>query len=199
MENQLASGRMLSLFKSRPPRDYVRMRSALSKDLDTVSNLLLGGVSLPGSGFATRPESRKDWIARLYGKGEKKFSEEIRIATAGNRMVGAYALIFPSQTAELPWPAGPATLRFFALDPDYVSDCLVELLLKDVVSSCSFRGLSQLSVEAYSAEHPLIPALEKCGFDRVYGEEAENALLFHGVRSFKLEIPKAIEQSLLAQ
>ena len=199
MENLSASGLIQSLVKNQLLSSVVKIRKIHPNDFDAVSTLLLQGVSLHGGSFWSGAETRSEWLARIYGKVPNGFCEEIRVATVNGKIIGACALVGVVSSSNDTWHDVPAALRFFTIDLNSYSENLVFLLLDEATRICQQWGQARLSAELFSEAHPLNSVLEEFGFHRVFGEKAEDVLLFIGARTYELTIPSPSQKLSLAQ
>lgn len=177
MENQ-------NFLERRDVCNFLRLRTAHPGDDPAIAELLVRSFhetylrKLPD---LETPPGREGELRDVHSRRQNGV---VRVMELGFQIIGTYSLILPESTLDDSWTPLTATLRCLALDPDFHSLKLSEVLLRDAVAIAERWRVRNVCLHVQCGAEGVARLYRRFGFQRAeagdkicYGNAVEGYLL----------------------
>jgi GNAT superfamily N-acetyltransferase len=156
----------LDFLQKRDISNFLKLRSARPGDDLAIGELLVKSFletyaeKLPGV------VANEERISELQNVASRREAGIVRVLEFGYRLIGTYALIHPENENNEAWTDSTATLRCLAMDREFHSLGLSELLMSDAIKIAKGWGARGICLHVQDGAHGVARLYEKIGFTR---------------------------------
>lgn len=158
----------MELLVRRDLTNFVRLRNAHPGDDVLIGNLLVHTFRETNAKKLSAALTTPDREIELRNVHSRRLHGVVRVIELGFQIIGSHSLIYPGSPLDESWTANTCTLRCVAIDPNFHTLRLSEMLIKDAVDLARQWNSDNVCLHVQQGAIGVAKLYQEFGFERSY-------------------------------